>query len=164
MLKYTILRAGSKVGVPQTGAPPCCQELPAHVAGLVVQKRHRASPSPGCRRPNDRAPRNRRPKRQQHFRHCSRTGADELRSKGHASAVAREVDAVFQTTAPVFAFRATKFASSRASKTNPLPYATPRLSLLQQTGSVEIFGMSVGLYARFACRSWGSTQIHRRRR
>src|ERR1700677_2410782 len=36
VLKYTILRVGSKVGVPQTDAPPCCQLVPAHVAGSVV--------------------------------------------------------------------------------------------------------------------------------
>src|ERR1700684_717649 len=36
VLKYTILRTGSKVGVPQIDAPPCCQEVPAHVAGSVV--------------------------------------------------------------------------------------------------------------------------------
>jgi hypothetical protein len=51
---------------------------------------------------------------------------------------------VFQTTAPLFALRATKVASSRASKTNPSPYATPRLSLLQQMGSVDSLGRSVG--------------------
>ena len=36
-----------KAGVPQTDAPPCCQESPAHVAGSVVQNRHSIFPVDG---------------------------------------------------------------------------------------------------------------------
>src|SRR6202041_3425669 len=48
VLKYTILRVGSKVGVPQTDAPPCCQLVPAHELGSVVQKRQRSFPVAGA--------------------------------------------------------------------------------------------------------------------
>src|ERR1700733_376841 len=48
VLKYTIFRAGSKAGVPQIDAPPCCQLVPAHVAGLGVQKRHKSLPVAGA--------------------------------------------------------------------------------------------------------------------
>src|SRR5580704_13462867 len=138
-----MLRVGSKVGVPQIEAPPCCQEVPAQVAGAVVQNRHNSLPVAGayaskCPRTANSPP----------VTPTSTSGIVPRLAPMYcgASVMPAPFEAVstctFHTTAPVVAFRATKFPSSRASKTNPPPTATPRLSLLQQTGSVEILTMS----------------------